>query len=152
MTTVNGSLSGQQPSTAYVLQFFANDVADPSGAGEGQTLLGTQMVTTDGSGNVTFSFAFATADTTGKFLSATATDPLGNTSTFAPDVTIAASASPAANKALAGANTLARSLVDLNPSNRVTPATVSLDVLDSILSDLVLEQTHVKRRVGVRVL
>jgi Bacterial Ig domain len=85
-TTIAGAMSAS-PGTTYTLQFFANDSPDPSGFGQGQTLLGTTMVTTDSGGNATFSVMFATSDTTGKSISATATDPSGDTSAFAQDVT-----------------------------------------------------------------
>jgi titin len=85
-TTIMGSMSGS-PSTSYTLQFFANDTPNPSGFGQGQTLLGTTTVTTDPGGNATFSVSFATPATTGKSISATATDPSGDTSGFAQNVT-----------------------------------------------------------------
>jgi hypothetical protein len=44
----------------YRLEFFASAAADPSGFGQGQTFLGFKVVTTDGSGNV--SFTATTAD------------------------------------------------------------------------------------------
>ena len=94
-TTIAGNLSGQQPNTTYTLQFFANQTSAPAGAGQGQTLLGTATVTTDGSGDVTFTLSFTTQDTTDEFVSATATDPNGNTSEFAQNVTVGAGASPA---------------------------------------------------------
>lgn len=44
------------PQTEFLIQFFANDAADPSGHGEGQTLLGETVVRTDSAGNVSFTF------------------------------------------------------------------------------------------------
>src|SRR4029078_10002255 len=60
--------------------------------GEGQYYLGSTTVTTDDSGNVTFAAAFSVANLPGGvvhadwYISATATDPGGNTSEFGPDV------------------------------------------------------------------
>ncbi|MDQ3117161.1 MAG: right-handed parallel beta-helix repeat-containing protein [Verrucomicrobiota bacterium] len=77
---ITGSLESKA-STTYELEFFGNDVLDPSGFGEGRTFLGATNVTTDGSGHVDFEvnyplLAGALRPT------ATATDPLGNTSEF----------------------------------------------------------------------
>ena len=76
------------------MTFFANSTADPSGYGEGQTYLGSATVTTDANGNATFQVTFKAAVPVGQVISATATDPIGNTSEFAKDVTVAAPASP----------------------------------------------------------
>jgi CSLREA domain-containing protein len=77
-TTIMGSLNSHA-NTIYRLEFFSNTVVDPSGFGEGQTFIGSTNVTTDGSGNIAFNIvvpqvAFA--------VTATATDPNGNTSEF----------------------------------------------------------------------
>ncbi len=75
------------PSTSYDVEFFANPAADPSGFGQGQTYLGSTVATTDASGHASFSFA-TTASLGGQFLSATATDPQGDTSEFARDLQV----------------------------------------------------------------
>ena len=77
--------------TSYTLQFFANPLADPSGFGQGQTLIGTTTVTTDATGNVLFKVSFALPAFAGRIISATATDPNGNTSEFSADVAAVAS-------------------------------------------------------------
>jgi hypothetical protein len=79
---VKGSLSAA-PSTSYTVQFFGNALADPSGHGQGQFLLGKASFTTDGSGNVSFTQSFASVPTAVAYITATATDPQGNTSEFA---------------------------------------------------------------------
>lgn len=68
--------------TTFTLDFYASAIADPSGYGEGERYLGFATVTTDGSGNVTFSVALASATAAGEVITATATDPAGNTSEF----------------------------------------------------------------------
>ena len=79
---VQGSLNSLA-STTFRLQFFHSDTCDGTGYGEGQYLLGDTLVTTDGSGDVSFSFDFDTALPEGAFITATATDTtLGNTSEF----------------------------------------------------------------------
>jgi len=67
--------------TAFTLQFFAN--GPPSAPG--QRLLGTRTgVTTNTAGDVSFQFVFPVATTADEFITATATDPNGNTSEFFP--------------------------------------------------------------------
>ena len=62
-------------STSYLIQFFANVTADPSGYGQGQTYLGQITVTTDANGNASFTAKFSTSVPAGQFISATATRP-----------------------------------------------------------------------------
>ena len=83
-TTVGVTLVST-PSTAFRIEFFANPVADPSGSGQGQTFLGSSTVTTDASGNAAFAASIPVPTGAGSFITATATDPAGNTSEFSPD-------------------------------------------------------------------
>jgi len=92
-TYIIGTLNSA-PSTTFTLQFFANATADPSGYGQGQNLVGTTAVTTDANGNASFSASFPTVLPTGEAVSATATDPSGDTSEFAQDVAVVAATSP----------------------------------------------------------
>ena len=78
-TKVEGILNSH-PNTTYLLEFFGNGACDGSGFGEGQNLLADRFVTTDATGNATFSFALASQ--AGAFITATATDPDTNTSEF----------------------------------------------------------------------
>jgi hypothetical protein len=71
----------------YTIQFFSNTTADPSGYGQGQNYLGSISVTTDSTGNVTFTATLSVGAVSGRFISATATDPHGNTSEFAQNFT-----------------------------------------------------------------
>jgi hypothetical protein len=86
-TTVSGSLSSVA-NTQFRIEFFASPTKDPSGAGQGLTFLGFTTVTTDASGNATFSLSNLPAVSVGQFLSATATDANNNTSHFAQDVLV----------------------------------------------------------------
>ena len=59
-----GATASRERSTArsnatYRLEFFSNASCDASGNGEGKTYLGTKNVTTNGSGNASFTFAAA---------------------------------------------------------------------------------------------
>jgi CSLREA domain-containing protein len=82
-TVVNGTLNSTAGSV-FNVEFFANTSCDPSGNGEGQTYLGEIPLTTDGGGNVGFSFNTPAPVPLGRFITATATGPGGNTSEFSP--------------------------------------------------------------------
>ena len=79
--TIDGSLNST-PSTEFTLQFFANQIADGTGYGEGETLLGTEVVTTDAGGDIGFNYTLPILVSSGQVITATATDPAGNTSEF----------------------------------------------------------------------
>ena len=68
--------------TTFTLDFYASAAADPSGFGEGARYLGSAVVTTDAGGNASFEVTLAAATTPGEVVTATATDPAGNTSEF----------------------------------------------------------------------
>lgn len=86
-TTVAGQLNSA-PSTTFRLEFFFSPAADPSGFGEGQTLLGFANVTTDAAGNVSFAAVLPATAPPGHVVTATATDPAGNTSEFSAPAAI----------------------------------------------------------------
>ncbi|MBA3943843.1 MAG: tandem-95 repeat protein [Herpetosiphonaceae bacterium] len=78
--SITGTLNST-PATTFRLEFFANSSCDPSGNGEGEQYVGSVDVTTAGSGNTSFSYSYTPVS--GKpILTATATDPQGNTSEF----------------------------------------------------------------------
>jgi hypothetical protein len=74
-----------EPNTTITLDFYANDAEDPTQHGQGQTYLGARTVTTDANGHADFSADFVVG-TAGQWISATATDPKGNTSEFSADL------------------------------------------------------------------
>ena len=76
------------PNTAYTVEFFANTTCDPTGNGEGEIFLGSVNVTTNASGNASFTTSFMVPVTPGQVATATATDPNGNTSEFSACVPI----------------------------------------------------------------
>ncbi len=87
-TSVSGTLASVA-NTTFRIEFFANAAMDPSGYGQGQTYLGFANVTTDASGNGTFSATFSTVVPTGFFISATATNlATGDTSEFSKDLVV----------------------------------------------------------------
>ena len=72
------------PSMTFDLDFYANASCShfPKDFLEGETYLGSTPVTTDGSGNASIDVTLPVATTAGTRISATATDPAGNTSEF----------------------------------------------------------------------
>ncbi len=86
-TAIAGSLNSTA-NTTFRVEFFASATADSSGFGEGQHFIGAISVTTNGSGNASFSQALTTAVPAGRIVSATATDPAGNTSEFSRNVLV----------------------------------------------------------------
>ena len=80
-TTVQGTLNSASNTTFYI-EFFANTICHHSGYGEGQAFIGHTTVTTDGSGNSSFTFSTTVPVSLGQSIAATATDPAGNTSGF----------------------------------------------------------------------
>lgn len=84
-TTITGTLNST-PNTTFILDFYVNAVCDSSGHGEGAKLfaLNPQPVITDSNGNASFNVIVPTSLPTGRVLTATATDPAGNTSEFSP--------------------------------------------------------------------
>ena len=77
---IQGTLNSK-PSTAFAVDFYASQSCDPLGFGEGQFYIGETTVTTDGAGDALFNVSFP-APSSGHVITATATDPAGNTSEF----------------------------------------------------------------------
>lgn len=84
-TAISGTLDAA-PNSSFILQFFSNSVADGSGYGEGKVFLGSSPVTTDAAGSGLFTATVPVHVNAGQFISATATDPSGNTSEFSLDL------------------------------------------------------------------
>ncbi|MEY2526915.1 MAG: large repetitive protein, partial [Verrucomicrobiota bacterium] len=83
-TDVSGTLTSAA-ATVFHIEFFAS----PSGNDEGQFFVGATDVTTNGSGSATFaSVPLAAAAPSGYVITATATDPNGNTSQFSATQTV----------------------------------------------------------------
>lgn len=80
-TTIQGSLNST-PNTTFQIDLYSNTVLDPSGFGEGALFFGATAITTDVNGNATINVTFPMPLVTGRAITATATDPNGNTSEF----------------------------------------------------------------------
>ncbi len=79
--TISGTHNGGTPNTDLRIEFFSNAACDGSGSGEGQTFLGFMTVTTDGSGNVSFTSPATPFPGGQTIITATSTDTLLTNST-----------------------------------------------------------------------
>ncbi len=80
-TLVSGMLDSQ-PNQTYAIHLYSSPACDPSGYGQGRTYLGQATVTTNAGGQASIDIAIGAAASVGHYLTATATDPEGNTSEF----------------------------------------------------------------------
>jgi Calx-beta domain len=87
--TVSGTLNSNV-STTFRLEFFANAACDSLTHGEGQTFIGFANVATDNAGNASFGPLVFAAPAGQAVITATATDPSGNTSEFSQCLTAGA--------------------------------------------------------------
>jgi hypothetical protein len=115
------------PSTTFDLDFYANPACSnfPREFLEGQTYLGSSQVVTDGSGNAAFDVTLPVVTQAGARISATATDPSGNTSEFSQRIIF--SSMPASGAATGGAG-IAISGTDLADPTTITIGGVATPV------------------------
>jgi hypothetical protein len=92
-TVLRGNFNST-PNTAFTIDFYLSQAADPTGHGEGQTYLGTRTVITSANGDAKVTFRMFGSVPGGSIVSATATDPAGNTSEFGPSIVIGGSPVP----------------------------------------------------------
>ncbi len=76
---LEGWLGGSTPNTPFDIEVYASDAYNADGSGEAQDYLGSLQVTTNATGQASFSVPF-TAAAGLPIITATATDPEGNTS------------------------------------------------------------------------
>src|SRR5262249_35726820 len=84
---IRGTLDSA-PGVSFLLQFFASAATDSCGYGEGQIYLGDAWVATSGSCTASFLIKLPVAVPTSYAITATATDPAGNTSEFSAGVPV----------------------------------------------------------------
>jgi hypothetical protein len=77
VATISGTLNSLA-NDDFSLDFFVSAACDPSGNGEGQTYIGSTIVTTNGSGNVSFGPLTFAAPGGQTVITATATDSVSN--------------------------------------------------------------------------
>ena len=80
-TVISGTLNSGT-NGIYYIELYDNDNPDPSGYGQGQRFLASLYVTNDINGNSSFAWTNPTAMPLSDWITATATDPNGNTSEF----------------------------------------------------------------------
>jgi hypothetical protein len=90
--TVTGTLAST-PNTMFRIELFSTDSPDPTGYGQAETFVGAVSVTTDASGNASFT-ANVNLPQGQDYVTATATDPSGNTSEFSLTIASAATSTP----------------------------------------------------------
>ena len=115
--SVEGELASN-PNTDYVIDFYRSGTVDPSGFGEGETYLGFINVQTNSQGRVAFTFALDT-NANSQYITATATDPDGNTSEFSQASEIVPGAAPGPTPAPTAAPTPAPLLGNISTRLRV---------------------------------
>jgi parallel beta-helix repeat protein len=80
-TTIAGALNSTA-NTNFTIEFFSNEVGNPSGYGKGQTFIGSTQVTTGADCSGSFTAVFPVTLSRSEVVTMTATDPSGNTSEF----------------------------------------------------------------------
>ncbi|HSB11034.1 MAG TPA: HYR domain-containing protein [Blastocatellia bacterium] len=91
-TSIQGTLDSA-PASTFRIEFFSNANCDASGNGQGRTFLGATNVATNASCIANINFNIGVAVPAGQVVTATATDPSGNTSEFSACVTVTLSVS-----------------------------------------------------------
>ena len=88
-TTVSGTLNSR-PLRSFTVEFFANPTCDPTGYGEGQTFIGSTELTTDASGDGSFSATLPFGLPVNHVITTTATDDFSfHTSEFSTCLAVA---------------------------------------------------------------
>jgi hypothetical protein len=85
-TSIQGTLHSTASMT-FTIDVYSSASCDPSGFGEGKTFIGSGPTTTDASSNASFVITTASL-VNGQVVTATATDPSGNTSEFSACVMV----------------------------------------------------------------
>lgn len=127
--SIQGTLNSTA-STTFTIQFFASDSCDASGNGEGRVFLGSAAAATNAGGNATFNVTLTASASSGQQITATATNPQGNTSEFSAcvpfgsaDLAITQTSSPA--NVTAGNKVTYTITVTNNGPDAAAPATVT---------------------------
>lgn len=90
-TTLTGTLNSRSTGT-YRIEFFSNLQCGPAGMGEGQTFIGSTIVTTNANCESLFTVVLPVAVPAGSYVTSTDTDAVNNTSEFSACLLVTASA------------------------------------------------------------
>ena len=116
-TVINGSLNSR-PNANFMIDCYASVAPGPFGAGDGQSWIGAQRVTTDSNGNATFTLQSSAIYLKGRYITATATDDSGNTSEFSlpifADTSIAGRTFTVISTNDSGSGSLRQAILDAN--------------------------------------
>ncbi|MFO0923544.1 MAG: cadherin domain-containing protein [Pirellulales bacterium] len=117
----------------YTLEFFSNTASSANGYLQGRTYLGSINVTTDGSGNATFSTSLGVSVAATDFITATATDTTTNeTSEFGAQLAVNVATTTVSDAATAlEAGGIANATAGTNPSGNVLTNDSDVDPGDS---------------------
>lgn len=96
--SIRGTLNST-PNTTFTIDVYSSIEADATTFGEGETWLTSLTARTDAGGNATFTAIVPSEGNTLRFITATATDPAGNTSEFSK-VFFTGSAAPPKHRAV----------------------------------------------------
>ena len=145
LTSSNGAAGGvniqgtlnSNANTTFTLDFFSSSSCDASGNGEGQTFLGSTTATTNGSGNAAFNVTLAASASSGQSITATATDPQGNTSEFSACVSYGAADLAVTKAASSGTITVGSSVTyTITLVNNGPDSASSITVTDNLPASL----------------
>ncbi len=133
---VQGTLNSN-PSTTFTLEFFSSSSCDPSGNGEGRVFLGSASAMTNVSGNATFNVNLVASASSGESITATATNPQGDTSEFSACVTYGAADLGIAKAASSGTITVGSNITyTITLVNNGPDSASSITVTDNLPASL----------------
>ncbi|RTK94318.1 right-handed parallel beta-helix repeat-containing protein [Candidatus Saccharibacteria bacterium] len=134
------------PTDEYRVEFFANDIADPSGHGEGQAFLGAVTASNGDSNIATLSLPNGT-DLTGKVISATTTaidsttdSGFGSTSEFSAVLSAQVVAAPTSPTSLSSGNGLTKT-----GQNTFQTIFIGTSIVSAVLAVLMSRRKYIYR-------
>jgi len=125
-TTIMGTLNSTQ-GTTFRIEFFSSPNCDPSGNGQGQTFIGFTTVATPALVcDVPISVTVPVAVPAGNVITATATDPTGNTSEFSACQLVVTAGFVVTNTNDSGVGSLRQVITDANNTPGVQTITFNI--------------------------
>ncbi len=128
-TDIAGSLTST-PSSTFRVELFASNPDPLSLPAEGQQFLGFANVTTDANGNGSISVSLSVSVANGRFVTATATDAVGNTSEFSAGILVPTQAPTPTPTATATATPMATPTATATATATATPTATPTNALN----------------------